>query len=95
MATAFSEIQANIAKIKADPVGAGDQLLDATSKKVIEMATNLSKAVEGMKNEGATLATHVIDNVVEKSKQLSEAAERAMNATPAKADGDAAPAAAA
>lgn len=79
MAQAFTDIQANIAKIKADPVQAGDALLDSTSKKVMEMATNLSKAVEDIKKQGATLATSVVDNVVEKSKQLSEAAEKAMS----------------
>lgn len=92
---AFSDIQENIAKIKANPIQAGDALLDTTSKKIMEMATNLSKAVEDMKQQGATLATSVVENVVEKSKQITEAAEKVMTDAIKKSDANKEPAAAA
>ncbi|KAL5279640.1 hypothetical protein ACFFRR_003936 [Megaselia abdita] len=75
----LSDIQANIAKIKADPAAVGEKLLDLTSKRAMEIATTLSKTVEDMKKQGATLASNVIDKAVENSKKLSEAAEKAMS----------------
>lgn len=52
----------------------------------MEIAATLSKTVEEMKQQGATIATNVIDKVVENSKKLSDAADKAVeDASPAPA----------